>query len=134
MRVVAANQMTLELQPGLLQRFSTLRQCVYFVALNYQHGMKNLAADCDLSESELTRRLSPSEGDPRSCDVNLMVKIIAITNNTLPIQWLLARFVGDDDTRKGAAVHQLASMMPLIASCLADAGYTVAPAAAGKKR
>lgn len=72
MRVVSGTQqLTLELQPGLLQRYSTLRQCLYHTALNYTRGIKSLAADLDLSESELTRRLGlrssqhqPSTGIP----------------------------------------------------------------------
>lgn len=124
MRVVAANQLTLELQPDLLQRFSTLRQCVHHTALNYPRGMKNLAADLDLSESELSRRLSPSENDNRSCDVNLMVQIMDLTQDYTPLHWLMARFLRDPDARKQAAVEQLAQLMPAIATLLADAGVT----------
>lgn len=124
MRVVAANQLTLELQPDLLRRFSTLRQCVHHVALNYQHGMKNLAADLDLSESELSRRLSPSENDNRSCDVNLMVQIMERTGDATPLHWLMARFLRDPDVRKQAAVEQLAQLVPEIVSLLADAGVS----------
>lgn len=122
MRVVAANQLTLELQPGLLQRYTTLRQCVYHTALNYSRGIKALAADLDLSESELTRRLNPSEADPRSCDVNLMVAVIEKTNDLMPLQWMMARFLRDEDTRRAAAIEQLAQVAPLILTLLADAG------------
>lgn len=122
MRIVSNNQLTLELQPGLLQRYSTLRQCVYHTALNYARGMKSLAADLDLSESELSRRLNPSEGDNRSCDVDLMARIIAATEDHTPIHWLMARFLRDAETRKQAAVDQLAQLLPQIATLLADAG------------
>lgn len=122
MRVVSGTQLTLELQPGLLQRYTTLRQCLYHSAMNYARGIKALAADLDLSESELTRRLNPSEGDPRSCDVNLMVQIIEATGDLTPLHWLMARFLRDSETRKQAAVDQLAVLLPQIATLLADAG------------
>lgn len=121
MRVVSGNQLTLELQPNLLQRYSTLRQCLYHAAMNYPRGIKSLAADLDLSESELTRRLNPSDGDPRSCDVNLMVQIIDATGDLTPLHWLMARFLRDAETRKQAAVDQLAQLLPQIATLLADA-------------
>jgi len=121
-RVVSGTQLTLELQPGLLQRYTTLRQCLYHSAMNYTRGIKALAADLDLSESELTRRLNPSEGDPRSCDVNLMVQIVDATGDLTPLHWLMARFLRDSETRKQAAVDQLAILLPQIATLLADAG------------
>lgn len=106
------------------------RQCVHHTALNYSRGMKCLAADCDLSESELSRRLHPSDGDNRSCDVNLMVRIVEVTGDLTPMHWLMAKFLQDTETRRGAAVEQLAQLMPQIAALLADAGV---PAKAGRR-
>lgn len=125
MRVVATNQLTFELQPGLLQRFASLRDCVQHTVLNDPRGMKAVAADCDLSLSELSRRLNPSEGEPRSCDVNLMVKVMESTNDYSPIHWLMAKFLRDSEARKSAAVEQLAQFMPVIATLLADAGVAM---------
>jgi AraC-like DNA-binding protein len=133
MRVVSNTQLTLELQPGLLQRYSTLRQCLYHAAMNYSRGIKSLAADLDLSESELSRRLNPSEGDNRSCDVNLMVQIVDATGDLTPLHWLMARFLRDADARKQAAVDQLAVLMPQIAALLADAGAGQAVKQGGRR-
>lgn len=121
---VATNtqQLTLELRPDLLRRFSTLRQCVHHTALSYSRGMKDLAADLDLSESELSRRLNPSEDDKRSCDVNLMVRIVEVTGDQEPLHWLMAKFLRDAESTKQAAVQQLAQLMPHIATLLAEAG------------
>lgn len=126
MRVVSQTQLTLELRPDLLRRFSTLRQCVHHTALNYHRGMKELASDLDLSESELSRRLNPSEGDNRSCDVNLMVRIVEVTGDQEPLHWLMAKFLRDAETTKQAAVQQLAQLMPHIAQLIADANGPVA--------
>jgi hypothetical protein len=43
MRVVSSNQLTLELQPGLLQRYTTLRQCVYHTA--WALGLEDFCSD-----------------------------------------------------------------------------------------
>ncbi|HEY0684718.1 MAG TPA: phage regulatory CII family protein [Steroidobacter sp.] len=122
MRIVSENQLTLELQPNLLRRFSTLRQCVHHTALNYQRGMKELAADLDLSESELSRRLNPSDGDHRSCDVNLMVQIVEKTNDLTPIHWLMAKFLSDAESQKQAAMNALVQMAPQMLALFVEAG------------
>lgn len=123
MRVVAStSQLTLHLQPGLLQRYSSLRECVYHSALNDPRGLKAIAADCDISVSELSRRLNPSEGDPRSLDVDLFVRVMDSTQDHTPLHWLMTRFLQDEDSKRRAAVDQLAQLMPQIATLLADAG------------
>lgn len=118
----AAPQLTLDLQLGLLHRYRTLRDLVHHVAMDFPGGMKTLAAECDLSESELSRRLNPSDGDKRSCDVNLMVRIVEVTHDLRPLHWLIARFIPSDADRRQAAVDTLAQMMPRIAELLAAAG------------
>lgn len=115
-------QLTLELNLELLQRYRTLRECVHHVALDHPKGMKSLAAECDLSPSELTRRLSPSDGDPRSCDVDLMVRIMEATGDVRPLHWLVARFVPSEADRRSAAVDELTAILPRLAELLAAAG------------
>lgn len=122
MRVVAASQLTLELQGDVRQRFATLRECLHWTVLNDPRGLKAVAADCDLSVSELSRRLHPSDGDPRSCDVNLLVAIMRSTRDLAPLHWLMAEFLQDTDTKRRAAVDQLSTLMPQIAALLAEAG------------
>jgi len=78
-RVVAASQLTLELQGDVRQRFATLRECLHWTVLNDPRGLKAVAADCDLSVSELSRRLHPSDGthfvafDVRRFPVDLVI-------------------------------------------------------------
>lgn len=124
MRVVAARQLTLELQSDVRQRFGSLRECLHWTVLNDPRGIKAVAADCDLSVSELSRRLHPSDDDPRSCDVNLMVKVLHSTRDLSPLHWLMSEFLQDEDSKRRAAVDQLSSLMPQIASLLADAGVS----------
>jgi hypothetical protein len=114
-------QMTLELQVGLLRRYDTLREAVQHSVLNDPRGMKAVAADCDISVSELSRRLAPSEGDPRSLDVNLFVAILGSTGDLTPLHWLNARFLASDETKRHNAVDTLARLLPEIAALVADA-------------
>lgn len=120
MRVVAGNQLTLDFEPSVRQRFTTLRQCLHFTVLEDRRGIKAVASDCDISQSELSRRLAPTEGDPRSCDVDLMVAIIRSTKNLLPLHWLLAEFIPDDRTRQAAAVATVESLVPQLQAALGE--------------
>ena len=131
MRVVAGSNLTLELEPGLLQRFRSLRECVHWTVLNDRRGLKAVAADCDISVSELSRRLHPSDGDPRSLDVDLFVQVMRSTRDLTPLHWLMACFLEDEDAKRRSAVNQLSKLMPQIATLLADAG---APVAKGGRR
>jgi len=131
MRMIAAsNQLTLELQTGVRQRFTSLRECLHWTVLNDPRGIKAVAADCDLSVSELSRRLHPSDDDPRSCDVNLMVAVMRSTRDLAPLHWLMSEFLQDDETKRRSAVDQLLTLMPQLASLLAEAGVS---AKAGKR-
>ena len=132
MRVVASSQLTLELQPGIRQRFNSLRECLHWTVLNDPRGIKAIAGDCDLSVSELSRRLHPSDDDPRSCDVNLMVKVMHATGDLAPLHWLMSEFLQDEDAKRRSAVDQLSNLMPQIAALLAEAG--VSQAKAGGRR
>lgn len=116
------SQLTLDLRLDLLRRYGTLREAVHHSVLNDPRGLKGVAADCDLSVSELSRRLSPSEGDPRSLDVNLLVSILDSTQDFTPLHWLNARFLVNEDARKTHALDQLHRMLPEIAALLADVG------------
>lgn len=120
--MTTGSQLTLELQLGLLQRYRSLRECVHHSVLNDRRGVKAVAADCDLSVSELSRRLHPAEGDPRSLDVDLLVQILASTGDLTPLHWLIAKFLPSDETRRQAAVDQLSQLLPRVAELLAAAG------------
>ena len=122
MRVVAGTNLTLQLEPGLVQRFRSLRECVHWTVLNDTRGLKAVAADCDISVSELSRRLHPSEGDPRSLDVDLFVQVMRSTQDLTPLHWLMATFLQDEDTKRRSAVDQLSKLMPQIAALLDAAG------------
>lgn len=124
MRVVSGNQLTLSLEPGLMQRYKSLRECLQHSVLNDSRGLKAVAADCDLSMSELSRRLHPSPGDPRSLDIDLFVEILASTDDLMPLRWLIARFLPDDTQRKAVAIQKLERMLPEIAAVLREVKET----------
>jgi hypothetical protein len=120
MRVVAGSQLTLDFQPSVRARFPTLRQCVHFAVLEDPRGIKAVASDCDISISELSRRLAPTEGDARSLDVNLMVEVMRSTKSLLPLQWLLGEFVPDEKSRLVTALSAAESLLPQLQTVIAE--------------
>lgn len=131
---MSAQQLTLDLRLDLLRRYATLREAVHHSVLNDVRGLKAVAADCDLSVSELSRRLNPADGDPRSLDVNLLVEIMSSTQDFTPVHWLNARFLVSGESRRANAVDQLSRMLPELAALLADAGVdSLAKAKRGSK-
>lgn len=125
MRVDAGLQLTLSLEPGLLQRYPSLRASLQHSVLNDPRGLKAVAADCDLSVSELSRRLNPSPDDPRSLDIDLFVEILTSTNDYSPLRWLIARFMPNDSMRRAVALQKLERMLPEIASVLREAKHEI---------
>lgn len=88
-------------------------------------GLSGVAADLDQSPSELSRRLSDApapEGLPlRDED---MIGIIESTGDLTPVYWLIERFLQDPSARKEAALAAIASMAPVLAEYMEQAGIT----------
>lgn len=116
-------QLTLEIQPGLTQRFKSLRQITHWAVLNHRGGVSSIAAGVDMSPSNLARKLAGNPDDPhRSLDIDDWVRIVEESGDFAPVYWLIERFLPSDDQKRKAAVDQLSSLMPQIAALLADAG------------
>lgn len=121
-------QLTLRFEDGLTSRFRTLRECVAATVHACARPMKSIAADCDLSVSELSRRLNEHPDDPRTLPVDLMVQIMDSTGDLRPIHWLIERFMRDADSQRAAAMDQIAALLPQLQSLIDAAG------AKGKRR
>lgn len=84
--------------------------------------MKALAADMDMSSSDLGRRLAPADGDPRRLSVDDMVRLIDATGDLSPIYWLVERFAIDADQRQARAQAELAKLLPSLVALCRQAG------------
>lgn len=110
-------QLKLDFEPGLTERHRTLLDCVRECAYKSSKPMKAIAADMDLSESDLSRKLSGHESDTRRLTVDDFVRLIEVTGDITPVNWLIERFhlSEDDKTRQAARefLKQLPQMMAL---------------------
>lgn len=119
-------QLTLQLQPGLAQRFKSLREVTHWCALNHRGGVAAIAAQVDMSPSTLSRKLAGNPDDPhRTLDIDDLVRVLEATGDYTPVYWLIDRFLPSDDQKRKAAVDQLSTLMPQLAALLADAGAPV---------
>jgi len=91
-------QITIRFDAGLVESSPTLKELV--AARVHQQGrpQKAVAADLDLSPSDLSRKLAGGDGDThRNFDINLLVRFIEETGDKTPIDWLVEKFYHADE-------------------------------------
>lgn len=85
----AKDQLTLNFEPGLAERYGSLRECIATGV--YQRGLKRVAIDLDQAPSNLSVQLS--EDHSRNFSVDSLEKYIEKTGDTAPIMYLIERFL-----------------------------------------
>lgn len=118
MTVVSASQMTLNFEPGLTERYFSLLDCVRSGVYTHRSHLKTIASDMDMSQSELSRKLSDNPDDPRRLSVNDFEKYLATSGDLTPLYWLVERFLADEDLRQRRAQAELVKKMPEILAML----------------
>lgn len=121
MTAVSKLQLKMDFEPGINEQFRTLKQCVAACVYGYRGGLGSVAAACDVSPSALSRMLNENEDDPRHLPIDFLTKIIEATGDIRPLQWLAAKFVPDEDTRRDMALSRIEQMMPALVEALAAA-------------
>lgn len=117
---VPANQMVLDFEPGLVERYASLRDCVATGV--YQRGLKRVAIDLDQAPSNLSVQLSD---DPsRHFSVDSLEKYLDKTNDLTPIYYLVEKYIGERSNKKDAALEQLQAFGPQIIQLLQQAGLS----------
>jgi hypothetical protein len=118
-------QMPLEFQAGLTERHPTLLGCCHEAVVRSERPMKAIAADMDMSSSDLGRKLAPSDGDVRRLSVDELVRLIEATGDLSPIHWLIERFALDDEHKQRRAQAELAKLLPALVALAKQAGVGV---------
>ncbi len=125
MTIAAFTQMTLDFQPGLTERFNSVLDCVRQGAYTHRNPLKTIAADMDLSQSELSRKLSGNTDDPRRMSVEDLEKYLIATNDMTPIYYLVEKFLSDDEAKQRRAMGELAKQLPAILALIKTASSQV---------
>ena len=90
-------QLTINFESGLADRFATCRECVSERIYHQSKPQKIIAADMDYSPSILSRKLAQSPTDNSRFTLDDLEKFIEVTGDTKPILYLVEKFLAGDD-------------------------------------
>ena len=114
----AQEQLTLSFEPGLSDRYGSLRECVATGV--YQRGLKRVAIDLDQAPSNLSVQLSDDAS--RHLSVDSLERYIEKTGDLLPVYYLVEKFIKPRDGRQEAALAQLPALAEQLQAMLKQAG------------
>lgn len=109
----SCGQLTLNFDPGVHERFATLRQFVAHRSVVVAKLAKEQAADMDMAPSMLSRKLNPAEGDTQrfNCD-DLESWLKSSGDAAAVIEYLAAKFMDNDEARRGRMYSRLERILP----------------------
>lgn len=111
-RRTSDTQLTLDFEPSLVERHKTCVDCVRQTAYTHRNPIKTIAADMDLSESDLSRKLAQNPNDTRRFTVDDLESFVAATGDTTPILYLAVKYLTDKQVVKQAAIEKLMADLP----------------------
>jgi hypothetical protein len=122
-RAITSSQLRLDFEPGILEQFPTIRECVLVVVLSSKVGISGCAVACDVSPSTLSKMLNEQENpdNKRNLPAAFIPIICKVTGDSRPLQWLIASASTDEATRKQRALATVEELLP----ALLDAVQTI---------
>jgi hypothetical protein len=112
MTVVSTSQLTLDFTPGLAERYASALDCVRAAAYSHRNPLKTISADMDMSQSELSRKLSGNPDDSRRFTLEDLELFITATGDLSPIYYLVEKYLTDEDVKQRRALSELARQLP----------------------
>mgnify|MGYP003393463654 FL=1 len=114
-------QLTLAFEPGLAERYQSLRECV--ATGIYQRGLSSVAIDLNKAPGNLSVELS--EDAARHFSVDSLERYIEKQGDLTPIYYLIDRFLHEKTRKQEAAMAQLAPILAQIAPLMRQAGLSI---------
>lgn len=118
---VSSTQLTLDFEPGLTEKYPHLLDCVRAAAYTHRNPLKTIAADMDVSQSDLSRKLAGNPDDPRRFSLDDLERFIDATGDMSPVYWLVAKYLQDERVKQDRALQELAKQMPTLLALIAAA-------------
>ena len=118
MPVGTPNQLTLQFEAGLVERFPSAMDVLRSVAYGHRNPIKTLAADMDMSQSTLSRKLAEDPDDPRRMSVTDLEKFIVATGDTTVVEYLAAKYLQSDEVRRAGALSAAESLLRELSAVL----------------
>ncbi len=111
-----ALQMTLDLEPGMLDRYRNVRDVV--AAGVYQRGLKRVAGDMDIAPGNLSCMLN--DDSQRKLGTDDLERYIQTQGDLQPIYYLIARYLGDQAAAQGAVMGRVETLLSEVAALVAQ--------------
>lgn len=105
-------QVELNFEPGLTHQFVEFRDVVKASVYSCGRQLKSVAADLDMTSSELSRKLADNPNDPVNFPLHMLPALVRATGDKRPIYWLVETFLEDEDVKRQRALAQLSDLMP----------------------
>lgn len=115
---VSKFQLGLDLDTTLLDQFPEFRDVVRASVYDCGRSFKSVAADLDMSVSELSRKLADNPSDPVNFPLHRLPELVAATDDKRPLHWLNAKFLESEEAKRSRAIHDLHNLLPQIHSAL----------------
>lgn len=124
------DQLTINFEPGLRERYPTIYHVLRAMVERSGRSTKAIAADMDMSSSELSRRLNAdlNENDTRVFDIAFLdcgeKGFMKATRSTLVIEWLAEGHLDqvNPDRQRQRAVAELVRLLPTISNLVEASG------------
>jgi hypothetical protein len=113
-----AQQLTLSFEPGLVERFGSLRECVATGV--YQRGLSNVAPSLNKAPGNLSVELS--EDPARKFGVESLEEYIEKFGDLTPVYYLVEKFLRKPEAKQEAAMAQLAPLLVQVQQLMKQAG------------
>jgi hypothetical protein len=110
--------MQIDFQPGLIEQFPEFRDVVRASVYSCGRAFKAVAADLDMSVSELSRKLSDNQADPVHFPLPRLPELINATGDLRPVYWLIETFLEDPDAKKQRVITEAAGLVKQLTSLL----------------
>jgi hypothetical protein len=118
MNLKAPSQLTLDFEPGLVERHGSLLGCI--AAGVYQHGLGRVALVLDKGPGNLSTELT--HDGVRHFSAESLERYIEKTGDKTPIYYLVEKFLSDRGARKDAAQAELMTKLAEIQKLMKRAG------------
>jgi hypothetical protein len=119
---VSKTQLEIDFTPGLTEQFPDFLDCIKASVYGCGRPFKSIAADVEMSPSELSRKLANNANDPVHFPAKELPALIAATKDLMPVYWLVEKFCENSDAKQRRAIEALAQLSRDLPRMLKSAG------------
>ena len=110
--MASKTQYELSFDGGLCEQYLKFQEVLQASLSGCGKPQKTVAADLDMTSSELSRKLADNPNDPVHFPVHRLPDLLVATGDLRPIYWLIEKFLDDPETKRRRAASELAELLP----------------------